>query len=60
MTKKALVKKNKCISCGTCTSICPSGAIIIGEDGKAEINKKKCKGCGSCKENCPTNAIELN
>lgn len=55
-----MVDKNICISCGTCVSICPVGAISFGKDGKAEIDKKKCIHCGACQASCPVSAINLD
>lgn len=55
-----MVNKEKCISCGTCVSICPVGAISFGEDGKAVIDKGKCIRCGSCQACCPVEAIDLD
>ncbi|MFA7077858.1 MAG: 4Fe-4S binding protein [Syntrophomonas sp.] len=45
-----------CIGCGTCVSICPSGAIQM-EDGKAKICIENCKKCRACVNNCPVKAI---
>ena len=50
------VKKDKCLSCGACASMCPVNAISM-KSGKAEIDKKKCIKCGTCMQICPVNAI---
>jgi len=52
------VDKSRCGGCGACVAVCPTGAITIGEDGKAAIDQEKCIKCGKCKEACPFNAIK--
>ncbi len=57
----------KCERCGTCGTVCPTGAItVIPEDeikiGTAEIDRNKCiawkgKKCLVCAEVCPKQAI---
>jgi NADH-quinone oxidoreductase subunit I len=64
----------KCVACGLCAAVCPSGAIFVeaaensdehrvspGERHAKvyEINYTRCIFCGFCKEACPTGAIEL-
>ncbi len=52
----AYVISDECVSCGTCESECPVGAIAEG-DGKYEINADECVDCGTCAGVCPTEAI---
>ncbi len=47
---------DECVSCGTCESECPVGAISEG-DGKYEINPDVCVECGACAAACPAGAI---
>jgi len=47
---------DKCISCGDCEEICPSGAISEGKD-KYVIDAGKCADCGECADNCIQEAI---
>lgn len=54
----AEVNKALCIGCGTCTNVCPFGAIRI-EDGKTIVDWDKCMGCGVCEAKCPKGAIKL-
>lgn len=47
---------DECISCGTCESECPQGAISEGTE-RFVIDAQKCTDCGSCAESCPVGAI---
>ena len=54
----AVVDKEKCTGCETCTGECPSEAIKM-VDGKAEIDMELCIDCGVCVDACPVEAISL-
>jgi len=54
----AVVDRDKCIACGACQEICPTGAISIDEI--ARIDPMKCMGCGECVAQCPQEAIYLD
>lgn len=45
-----------CISCGSCATTCPVGAISAG-DAHYEIDPEKCVECGACEAECPAGAI---
>ena len=47
---------DSCISCGTCESECPVGAISQG-DSQYEIDEATCISCGSSAGVCPVGAI---
>jgi len=49
---------DRCIGCGACSTICPSGAIQI-KNGIPVTEKEKCILCGKCIEKCPTLAREM-
>jgi len=50
--------EDRCISCGACSTICPSGAIQI-KNGIPVTEKEKCILCGRCIEKCPALAREM-
>ena len=57
---KIKVDKEKCIGCGVCVSICPSGFEMFegkAREKKAEIKKITCE--KDAAEACPVNAISI-
>ena len=52
----AYVISSDCISCGSCESQCPVGAITQG-DSQYEINPDTCIDCGACAGQCPVGCI---
>lgn len=54
------VDKDKCESCATCSTFCPTQAIIVEDDRTAVIDKDACIGCGACVQVCPEQAISLS
>ncbi len=56
----------RCVGCGLCVAICPSGAILLdtsaGEAGEKRvdrylIDRGLCVYCGFCQEVCPVEAV---
>lgn len=45
-----------CISCGSCSGVCPVEVISQG-DTKYVIDPDGCIDCGSCAGTCPVDAI---
>lgn len=56
ITQKGYHITDKCISCGTCSLVCPQKAIIQGTPYK--IEQEHCLHCGNCEAHCPVNAVE--
>lgn len=53
----AKVEQSVCLGCGACTGVCPTGAIQLGAEGKAEVAEDVCIDCGACVGTCPVGAI---
>lgn len=61
---------HKCITCGTCEKMCPSGVITVKGEKQAakgpkaavywEIDYSKCSLCGICVESCPTSTLQYS
>lgn len=49
--------ESKCLHCGACVSVCPSGAVTM--DGSVSIDRTACNLCGVCIENCPGAALRI-
>jgi len=54
----AVVDTEKCVACGLCVGMCPTGAIDVNEI--AHVDGAKCTGCGQCVCDCPQSAISLH
>ncbi|TCO68679.1 nitroreductase family protein [Marinisporobacter balticus] len=52
------VNQSRCIKCGICTKICPSGVLCMGENGPEAINPQACIACGQCVAVCTHMAID--
>ncbi|MBI5374693.1 MAG: 4Fe-4S dicluster domain-containing protein [Candidatus Schekmanbacteria bacterium] len=58
---KVEIDTDKCIACGACAEICPTGAIeVVDRDGKRFIshNLQICVGCRKCEGSCDDKAIK--
>ena len=58
-TTVAQVDPERCVGCGRCVQVCPTGAISLGSDGKARVRAELCQTCGLCFRECPRQAILL-
>jgi ferredoxin len=52
---KGFVVSDKCTSCGTCVTVCPSGNVSLA-DGKPTF-KGNCEHCVACVHWCPSQAL---
>ena len=51
--------EEKCMHCGACTSVCPSGALVMNKTSwELEFYMDKCLLCGHCVRACPARAIK--
>ena len=57
MSTKPFHADEKCIHCGKCAAVCPSGAIEM-VDGRPAWTKSKCLKCCGCINRCPVSAIQ--
>ncbi len=55
----AEVDRDKCIGCGRCMQVCPTGAIRLDAEGKAVVSPDLCRGCAACMGVCPVGAIQM-
>ncbi len=51
--------EEKCVHCGACTSVCPTGALTMNQQTwELEFDMDKCVLCGYCVRACPARAIK--
>jgi len=48
-----------CLGYGTCSRVCPFGAITMTEDHLPFVDIKKCTGCRKCEAVCPRKVIKV-
>ena len=54
-----VIDESKCVFCGICAGVCPTGAIEFEEAGILRIKTSMCVACGHCVELCPEKAMEV-
>lgn len=55
---KTVIDPEKCIGCGDCVRVCPSGTISMNGE-KAEVTGTKSLQCGHCQAICPVDAVRV-
>jgi pyruvate formate lyase activating enzyme len=50
----------KCIGCGACTQVCPTGARSKDDAGGLSLQPEKCNSCGRCANECFSGALVLS
>ena len=50
--------RHKCVDCGACAAVCPSGAQTL-VNGVHRFDAEKCVACGKCVAACPKEALVL-
>jgi hydrogenase-4 component H len=53
---------SRCIACGGCASVCPSGLVeLVDEPDRTTVIRlfERCIYCGRCADVCPENAITM-
>ena len=58
MENELMVHPEKCIGCGHCVDVCPSGAHRRSA-GELLFDRRRCIRCGKCAEVCLPGAIEM-
>lgn len=48
-----------CLGYGTCSRVCPFGAITMNDDNLPVVDIVKCTGCRKCEQACPKRVIEV-
>jgi electron transport complex protein RnfB len=48
-----------CLGYGTCSRVCPFGAMTMTDDHLPFVDITKCTGCRKCEAACPTKVIEV-
>lgn len=57
LPESAAVNREKCVDCGACTGVCPTGALYLSPSGELVLENELCVLCDACRPACPTRAI---
>ncbi len=55
-----IMKKEECIDCGECISICPQNVFSFDDEWNITMKQENCVLCGKCVEACPHSALSLH
>lgn len=53
------VNQETCAGVQACIGVCPTSALSLNDNGKAECDADLCIDCGVCIEVCPMQAISF-
>lgn len=57
---EVLRDEDKCVHCGACTAVCPTGALYAQRpEMNIVFDQKKCSICQLCVPTCPTRAMRI-
>lgn len=59
LSQDVVRNEGKCIHCGHCVAVCPSGAFSVAKDDTIAFDSSRCVGCGACVPACPPRAMEV-
>lgn len=60
LTQDIVRDEEKCIMCGTCTAICPTGALYMERPSmEVKFDGDNCVVCQLCLKICPVRAMEV-
>ncbi len=58
--KSIIWQEDKCVHCGACTAVCPSGALQMDKhDWSLTFDKEKCYVCELCVKACPLKVMSV-
>uniref|UniRef100_A0A7J3THR0 4Fe-4S dicluster domain-containing protein n=1 Tax=Geoglobus ahangari TaxID=113653 RepID=A0A7J3THR0_9EURY len=57
--ERGVEKKDTCVDCGACISICPVGVFSFDKEFRLVADSSKCMRCGTCVTICPVKALSL-
>ena len=61
LEQKVVKNEEKCIHCGVCTAVCPTGALYIERPSfEVKFDPQKCSACEYCISVCTTKAMEIS
>lgn len=59
LSKRITLEEEECIHCGSCTAVCNSRALSMGEENRLVFDRDKCIVCELCVTACPMRIIKV-
>jgi len=61
LDQEIMRNKDKCIMCGVCTGVCPTGALYLERPSfEVAFDENNCVVCQLCVKVCPVKAMEVH